>query len=1031
MCYKVQFRLFIITILFGLGLLVMITLATRAQVFPDDLIIDEGETVRLTDGTYQAQRGVLVNGTLILENCSLYINHWLTINENGSLLANNTMIEGYSYRGITIASFNNFTLTNSSVGNLGMNSLYRGIALRDGRAIITDSEIYNSSYSMMEVFTDITIENTVFTKANLRFIFLNNYRSGKEMNATIRNCTFNGLTAPPLYGVFAYTASVDFHMNFRLEESYFTNCSTAMIIQNGGGMNAVVQNCHMRNVYRGVSVTHKSGEVSLRHLTIEATPNTTTHGMVLYVEPDTIITTHDVTINNFRHGVHISSLVEGYGNITLHRFSITGTEFGVNASVSDTIRDNSGLKVVIEDSNLENNTVDFHAGHLAHIEIWNTSHTPGKASLAGTDPWVRGYARINPQGVRWNNGPNITEGSVDLYDNEKVYVCSLDIPNSMISNVLGWEMRPASTFIITFLVPWLEIDDRIYSGVDYYIWDLDKQWVTINDDFHPQVVITYPDHDSVFNESSITVFGDCIEEGAGLDLIEYSSNGDSYLPVTEYDDASWRIVIDHLDDGDHNISVRAVDLVGNVGDERHVSFTVDTTPPNLVIDPFPELTNEPTLYITGRSEYGGTLTVNDENVEIRVNGSFIIQTLLDEGENELVFKAEDRYGNMVTAYHAISLDTTPPAFIELSPDDGSWVNTSKVVVTGRLDGVGTVWIEDEPVDMDQDSFNVEMDLGEGDHGLHLVAKDSLGNMVEVLLVIHVDLSSPQITIVNPEPENLVTSTSLIHLQFTVYDEALSEVTVNGEEVSLVGNTFTREYRLDEGETIFNVEATDIAGNRATMLRTVQLDTTAPRYVVDLAISEGKFLEIEGQTVVTTGVLTMEIEAEEEVLLKFPNGTTIGPFETYHTDIHLIEGENLVEFEIEDKVANRGESYSKTIRLDSTPPHITIEQPSSNFRTSQALVIVKGTTEQGSTVTINGVAVSVMENGSFQMEVHLQKGENTLTVDAVDRCGYTNSTLINVVREEKKENEPGYSLFSGLVAIGTSLLIMAIHKRRLC
>jgi len=68
-----------------------------------------------------------------------------------------------------------------------------------------------------------------------------------------------------------------------------------------------------------------------------------------------------------------------------------------------------------------------------------------------------------------------------------------------------------------------------------------------------------------------------------------------------------------------------------------------------------------------------------------------------------------------------------------------------------------------------------------------------------------------------------------------------------------------------------------------------------------------------------------------------------------------------------------------------PPSLSITAPQNNSKTSQNIV-VSGTADSNATVTINGDPVTVSSDGSFQKNITLFPGNETISIKAVNRFG---------------------------------------------
>ena len=82
-----------------------------------------------------------------------------------------------------------------------------------------------------------------------------------------------------------------------------------------------------------------------------------------------------------------------------------------------------------------------------------------------------------------------------------------------------------------------------------------------------------------------------------------------------------------------------------------------------------------------------------------------------------------------------------------------------------------------------------------------------------------------------------------------------------------------------------------------------------------------------------------------------------------------------------------------------PPHLTIETPVENSTVTDRAVSVKGVTEPETDVTINGQSVQVAQDGSFQKELYLETGLNTITIRAKKKYGRPATALRYILFED--------------------------------
>ena len=89
-----------------------------------------------------------------------------------------------------------------------------------------------------------------------------------------------------------------------------------------------------------------------------------------------------------------------------------------------------------------------------------------------------------------------------------------------------------------------------------------------------------------------------------------------------------------------------------------------------------------------------------------------------------------------------------------------------------------------------------------------------------------------------------------------------------------------------------------------------------------------------------------------------------------------------------------------VRVDPTPPKVLVNFPTEGYITSNPRCLVRGVTEPGSLVTVNGLDANVIVS-MFTIEVTLVEGPNTLTVIAVDPMGNVQVVRVTVRLDTQK------------------------------
>jgi len=121
---------------------------------------------------------------------------------------------------------------------------------------------------------------------------------------------------------------------------------------------------------------------------------------------------------------------------------------------------------------------------------------------------------------------------------------------------------------------------------------------------------------------------------------------DKTLPLSESQELNFRKM--NLPDGTYYFHVAYLDELGLEGpySEPH-TFVIDTTPPPLTITSPEEggYVEEEAVTISGRTEPGATLTLDEEIAGIRPDGGFALPFMTRRGRNTATLTATDRAGN--------------------------------------------------------------------------------------------------------------------------------------------------------------------------------------------------------------------------------------------------------------------------------------------------------------------------------------------------------------------------------------------------
>jgi hypothetical protein len=309
-------------------------------------------------------------------------------------------------------------------------------------------------------------------------------------------------------------------------------------------------------------------------------------------------------------------------------------------------------------------------------------------------------------------------------------------------------------------------------------------------------------------------------EGRTEAFAEVSVNGD---PVPVADGRFTEVV--PLTEGVNAVTVTARDDLGN---ERTLSIVVvrDTIPPDIEISqPKGDYrTNIAVFTLTGTLRYMSShdvkwmrLNGRPSPVPPEAAGTFQTWCVLAEGENRIVFEAEDRAGNVFRRVFNVTLDTRPPELTVTSPSDGTTVNSTSVHITGQVEGAVDLLVNNESLDFDPGPFRHLVALTPSDipigepNTIEVRAVDEVGNEVVIHLTVFCDILGPGLLL---EQIPNMTIEDLVLINGTVGDVKDLAAVLIGESVVEVDpdGTFSVTWRLTETITELRLRAVDHVGN---------------------------------------------------------------------------------------------------------------------------------------------------------------------------------------------------------------------------
>ena len=127
-------------------------------------------------------------------------------------------------------------------------------------------------------------------------------------------------------------------------------------------------------------------------------------------------------------------------------------------------------------------------------------------------------------------------------------------------------------------------------------------------------------------------------------------------------------------------------------------------------------------------------------------------------------------------------------------------------------------------------------------------------------------------------------------------------------------------------------------------------------------------------------------------------TLLDPSGAFNATLALKEGANSIGVAlIADRDVVAASSYS--VVLDRTPPKMTVAQPAEGSTVDAKNIVVTGTTEPGSTITVNGRIVVITPEGAFLDSFSATPGSVPIAVVARDRAGNETTQKLTVTAQQ--------------------------------
>ncbi len=362
------------------------------------------------------------------------------------------------------------------------------------------------------------------------------------------------------------------------------------------------------------------------------------------------------------------------------------------------------------------------------------------------------------------------------------------------------------------------------------------------------------------------------------------------------------------------------------------------------------------------------------------------------------------FGN-ITAYgidggkNPIYVDVTPPVFTVNQIPAEVMVNSlafggtveagsSVQVTSGGTAVVGTVTYSGSAWSVDVSGLAI------GNNSFTVSAKDAAGNSAAPqTITVNYVLPAPAVTI---SATSAITKNTVLTVTGTV--DSGSSVVVTNQTTSVSGSalvsgaTWSYVVNLVDGVNTLNVSAQIAQSAKSTASVSVTLDTTAPVLSVS-ALANGSYTSTPVQNI--SGTVTDLHGAAVTV-----NGVAaVLTGNAFSVPVTLLNGSNLISIVAVDAAGN-AVADNRTLIFDAAKPVVAIAVPVDNSFTSNATLVINGSVNIASTVTVAGVP-AVVEGNNWSATVELVPGVNTIEVVATDLSGSSSSVKRSITFDSAK------------------------------
>ncbi|MDA3850596.1 MAG: Ig-like domain-containing protein, partial [Spirochaetaceae bacterium] len=567
----------------------------------------------------------------------------------------------------------------------------------------------------------------------------------------------------------------------------------------------------------------------------------------------------------------------------------------------------------------------------------------------------------------------------------------------------------------------------------------------------------------LISSTSFTVSGLASDDaGSGVQSVEYNLNSAGWTSATGTN--SWNIALTGLtDDLTSVLELRTTDKSGNESAITTINFLVDTALPTSTVSGV----NTSFEYVNSAVNLTGTAADNNGILSVEVSYSLDGAAYVDltetgtlpawaaslpagDGIYDITIEVTDNAGRPATYTRRVGVDTAGPELTITAPADSESIDgasASSYTIRGTVTddggkGVTSLLYSDtgvwggEELPITLSGFNwskaaVDFSGAEGSRSLYVRASDGLNTPVDEQVDFFHDLAAPLLseTGINSADTQFVNnnfdfsglwteSNSLVDIEISYQKDGgawnvLETIAVNANGTNVAWSATTVDVDTDgagadtgltDGDYLFHITATDVAGRTKVIERTMVIDTVAPTMasISDLTsiwhttasnVASGTAADAD------SGLARVEYRVAEDGTADTESWSLFTGTTTFSATIAIVDGnDNVLEIRAEDRAGNYSIVDSQTIWVDTQTPTLGVSSPSGstllNGQSDLSIVLTASDASSGP----NTAQASLTSNFSSTIySADISSGSATVTLPAADILALAETSHIIYIR----------------------------------